>query len=241
MKRLLAAFLITSALAVGCATVGPIAIKCGVADVQIAAADYTEISVDFHAKPVNWPDLAMVAERIGWATFDCVAGDQAAKDPTIVPAVQEFKRQHAVEFRAAGVTACKQVSGGGVTAEVGPGMYGAPRSADSVAPGVRPVAGKPSLADCAAKCGTADAIAPPSGCSCWRPSKNDWRKSRWVPLAVAAPRGETSSIPVDSATGMSAAYPIGLTDYNDVACAALTYERETGRLVSVRRWYCEGI
>jgi hypothetical protein len=108
MKRLAAPFLLALMsvfFAVpGCATVGPIAVKCGPEVVQIAAADYNEISTDLHAKPVNYTDLVAVASRIGWAIFDCITSEQAAKDPSVKPAVQEFKRQNAAQFRAAGVS-----------------------------------------------------------------------------------------------------------------------------------------
>jgi hypothetical protein len=148
----------------GCATVGPIAIKCGIADVQIAAADYTEISADFHAKPVNWTDLASVAERLGYATFDCVANDQAAKDPTIKPAVQEFKAKHAAEFRSAGVS-CRETSK--PSPEIGTGPE--PRTSHAAL----------SLASCSASCGSSDALAPPSGCMCRR---GRGMNARWVAL-----------------------------------------------------------
>jgi hypothetical protein len=156
------------AVSPGCATVGPIAIKCGPGLVTVVAADYAEISADLHAKPVNYSDLAVVAERIGWATADCILGDVSAKDPTVVPAVQEFKRQHAVEFRAAGVSACNDSR---------------PPKALQAAASPRDTAdGKLSLADCAARAGTSDVIAPPSGCWAWRADRKDWRRSMWVRL-----------------------------------------------------------
>lgn len=86
-----------------CATAGPIAVKCGLQDVAIAASDYAEIAADVKTK--NWDDLAKVAERIGYATLDCVLGDQVAKDGSIKGNVDEFRRLKSVEFRSAGVGA----------------------------------------------------------------------------------------------------------------------------------------
>jgi hypothetical protein len=185
----------------GCATVGPIAIKCGIADVQIAAADYTEISADFHAKPVNWTDLASVAERLGYATFDCVANDQAAKDPTIKPAVQEFKAKHAAEFRSAGVSACNFADPGTFLVNPPPcylpgvtklrsrpgtcvetsrdGALGVVASDGRFIPIVQADPATLSLASCSASCGSSDALAPPSGCMCRR---GRGMNARWVAL-----------------------------------------------------------
>ena len=99
----------------GCATAGPIAIKCGIQDVQIAAADYAEIKADIQSK--NWTDLAKVGESIGWATLDCVLGDEATKNQAAKPSIDEFRRLHAVEFRSA-KSACR--SPGDATPKTGP-------------------------------------------------------------------------------------------------------------------------
>jgi hypothetical protein len=99
----------------GCATAGPIAIKCGIQDVQIAAADYAEIKADIQTK--NWTDLAKVGESIGWATLDCALGDEATKNPAAKPNIDEFRRLHAVEFRSA-KSACR--SPGDATPKTGP-------------------------------------------------------------------------------------------------------------------------
>lgn len=98
MNRICTAILI-AVLAVGCATAGPIAIKCGLQDVQIAAADYAQIKADIQTK--NWQDLVKEAEKIGWATVDCVLGAQARQSPELKPNVDEFRRLHAVELRNA--------------------------------------------------------------------------------------------------------------------------------------------
>jgi hypothetical protein len=95
-------FALTLTLA-ACATVGPIAVKCGLQDISIAAADYAEIKAAYEAH--DWPTLVKEAEKIGWATFDCVTADMVSKDSTLAPAREEFRREHAVEFRAAGVRA----------------------------------------------------------------------------------------------------------------------------------------
>jgi hypothetical protein len=99
----------------GCATAGPIAIKCGIQDVQIAAADYAEIKADIQSK--NWTDLAKVGESIGWATLDCVLGDEATKNQAAKPSIDEFRQLHAVEFRSA-KSACR--SPGDATPKTGP-------------------------------------------------------------------------------------------------------------------------
>lgn len=87
-----------------CATAGPIAVKCGLQDIAIAAADYAEIAADIQAK--DWDDLAKEGEKLGWATLDCVLGDQVAQNPSVKANVYEFRRLKSVEFRAAGGSAC---------------------------------------------------------------------------------------------------------------------------------------
>jgi hypothetical protein len=100
MTRIYALLFAVALFLSACATVGPIAIKCGLQDVSIAAADYAEIAADVKTK--DWTDLAKEAEKIGWATLHCVLGDQVAKDASVKPNVDEFRRLHSVEFRAAG-------------------------------------------------------------------------------------------------------------------------------------------
>lgn len=109
--------------------------------------------------------------------------------------------------------------------------------------GERPTAARGmTLNSCDRACGKPlTGLVTPSGCSCWRESKTDWRASRWVPLSIPVERGGTATIQVDAATGMSGALPIGLTDYNDVACADFSYKRGTNELLSVLRYYCESI
>jgi hypothetical protein len=97
------ALLFAVALTLNCATAGPIAVKCGLQDIVIAAADYSQIKADYKAH--DWAALAQEAEKIGWSTFDCISADMVTKDPSLAPARQEFKREHAVEFRSAGVSA----------------------------------------------------------------------------------------------------------------------------------------
>jgi hypothetical protein len=158
---LIALGLALGAVSPGCATVGPVVVKCGLQDISIAASDYAEIASDIQSK--NWIDLAKVADRIGWATIDCVLGDQVKQNPDVKPNVDEFRRLHSVEFRAAGASACNQPS------MPSPGI------------GSRPVAGRgpdrqfsylgespgAALTRCEHACGGA-ALAPPSGCVCRR-------------------------------------------------------------------------
>ena len=89
-----------------CATAGPIAVKCGLQDIAIAANDYAEIAADVHSK--NWTDLAKLGESLGWATLDCVLGNRASKNAAVKANVEEFRRLHSVEFRAAGGSACNE-------------------------------------------------------------------------------------------------------------------------------------
>lgn len=103
MTRLYALIFAAAVLLNACATAGPIAIKCGLQDIEIAAADYTQIKTDVQTK--NWADLAREAEKIGWATLDCVLGVQARENPELRDNIHEFRSQHAVEFRAAGASA----------------------------------------------------------------------------------------------------------------------------------------
>lgn len=180
--------LLSVAMAVpSCATAGPIAVKCGLQDIAIAASDYAEIAADVRAK--DWTDLAKEGEKIGWATLDCVLGAQVAKDGSIKGNVDEFRRLKSVEFRAAGVSA----------------------SNDS-----------PANQALQARVATV-------------------RSQEKSYLSVPVERGGTVTIRVDAATGMSGALPIGLTDYNDVACADFSYKQGTNELLSVRRYYCESI
>lgn len=186
--------LLSVAMAVpSCATAGPIAVKCGLQDVAIAASDYAEIAADVRAK--DWTDLAKEGEKIGWATLDCVLGDQVAKDGSIKANVDEFRRLKSVEFRAAGVSASNrfQMQSGEVIAagasmptirvrkassppasERGPLVASAvlAMSVDALGESASPA--KVTLAACDRACGGAgSSIAPPDGCWCWR-------ASRWV-------------------------------------------------------------
>lgn len=58
-------------------------------------------------------------------------------------------------------------------------------------------------------------------------------------LQVPIGRGAYESLEVDPATQMTGARPIGLSDYNDVACKTTATDRKTGQVVWVRWWYCE--
>ena len=185
----------------GCATAGPIAIKCGIQDVQIAAADYAEIKADIQSK--NWTDLAKVGESIGWATLDCALGDEATKNPAAKPSIDEFRQLHAVEFRSA-KSACR--SPGDATPKTGPtaatDALGLP--ATDMAPGdwncMRPDA-LPSgaktltiyaypgpnpgaaLERCDRTCGEhLTSLATVKGCLCWR---GKGRSGHWVALREA--------------------------------------------------------
>jgi hypothetical protein len=60
-------------------------------------------------------------------------------------------------------------------------------------------------------------------------------------LTVPIGHGRFAVMPVDEATRMTGEMPIGLTDYNDVACANFKVQAKTGVILSVRRWYCESI
>jgi hypothetical protein len=60
-------------------------------------------------------------------------------------------------------------------------------------------------------------------------------------ITVPIGHGRFNTLPVDGATRMTGAMPIGLTDYNDVQCANFEVNRFTGVILSERRWYCESI
>lgn len=194
--------LLSVAMAVpSCATAGPIAVKCGLQDIAIAASDYAEIAADVRAK--DWTDLAKEGEKIGWATLDCVLGDQVAKDGSIKANVDEFRRLKSVEFRAAGVSASNDSLRGGPAAgqephklyqlsstlspatRAGSTPAGWPTLGSKRAVRIREVAlgapGPITLASCDSACGAPlTGLVTSSGCSCWRESKTDWRASRWV-------------------------------------------------------------
>jgi hypothetical protein len=164
MTRIYALLFAAALFLNGCATAGPIAIKRGLQDVAIAASDYAEIAADVHSK--NWTDLAQVAEKLGWATVDCVLGDQVKQDPNVKANVDEFRRLHSVEFRAAGGSACR----GPVNAEPV-----APVPARFSYSGENPGA---ALARCDRACGKRnDGLATSNGCVCWRGSG---RSGRWM-------------------------------------------------------------
>ena len=177
MTRILA-LLFAVALTLNCATAGPIAIKCGLQDVSIAAADYAEIKADIQTK--NWTDLAKVGETIGWATLDCALGDEASKNPAAKSNIDEFRQLHSVEFRAAGGSACNSLRGGPAAGQEPHKLY---QLGSTPSPATF---GTGALASCDRVCGRAlTGLVTPSGCSCWRASKTDWRQSRWVPLRGA--------------------------------------------------------
>jgi hypothetical protein len=147
-----------------CATVGPIAITCGIQDIAILAADYNQIVADYKAR--DWADLVREAEKLGWATIDCVGSSAATKDPALAPSVKEFRSLHAVELRAAGVSACN----------------GLPLPSPEIGTGSQPAAMAPAtLSACdAARGKPLTGIATHGRCMCWRESKTNWRESRWV-------------------------------------------------------------
>ena len=77
---------------------------------MVAANDYAEIKADIQSK--NWDDLAKLGESLGWATLDCRLGNEASKNPAVKANVDEFRRLHSVEIRAAGGSACLQKPSG---------------------------------------------------------------------------------------------------------------------------------
>jgi len=60
-------------------------------------------------------------------------------------------------------------------------------------------------------------------------------------ITVPIGHGRFNVLPVDEATRMTGAMPIGLTDYNDVQCANFEVNGATGVILSERRWHCESI
>ncbi len=193
-KEILIGLLWALALAnMSCATAGPIAIKCGINDVVIAANDYAEIKADIQSN--NWADLAKVGESIGWATLDCVLGNESTKNPAAKPKIDEFRRLHSVEFRAAGVSACNVTAPGGQQQPVGMGSLdrapekagnGTATQTDLVSGESRRLDGgrdRLTLARCDLACGhPLTGLVTSGACSCWRASATDWRASRWVRL-----------------------------------------------------------
>jgi hypothetical protein len=157
-----------------CATAGPLVLNCGLQDIAILASDYNQIVADYKAK--DWIDLAKEAEKVGWATVDCVGTSASVKDPTLAPAVKEFRSLHAVEFRAAGVNACAspldyKANPGDRRPGAGPASGGAQRVplAGSIGFSYAGETVAAAAARCDRACGERDAIGSPgAGCLCLR-------------------------------------------------------------------------
>lgn len=69
---------------------------------SVSAADANEIFADLLS--ANYADLAVVGVRIGYDVLACVIADVTSQNPGLAAPAAEFKRAHAVEFRAAGVS-----------------------------------------------------------------------------------------------------------------------------------------
>ena len=178
MKRLALPFLL-ALLSVffaipSCSTVAPyIKPVTSCAGKSVSADDVNEAFNDLLTQ--NWADLAAEGVRVGFDVLDCIISDITNQAPGLKPSATEFKTLHAVEFRAAGVSACREpdlkANPGDRLPGAGPASGGAPRV---------PLAGSKMFsypgenvgtaeARCEAACGERDAIGSPGGdCLCLR-------------------------------------------------------------------------
>jgi hypothetical protein len=182
MTRTFALLFAVALTLAACSTLNPILKPIqNCAGKTVSASDANEALDDLLTQ--NWTDLAAEGARIGFDVLDCLITDITTQAPGLKGSAGEFKTLHAVEFRAAGVSACRRQNYNAIPGDRLPGAGPASEGAQRVSlagPIGFSYAGQnvgARATGCDVACGNRKSLAPPSGCLC---QVGAGRSARWL-------------------------------------------------------------
>lgn len=146
----------------GCATVAPYVVPVVTCSTEtIPPQDVKDAIGDLFAG--NWADLERLGKKDGYPDLACILDQAVAANPSLKGKAGEFKSLHAVEFRAAGVSAENITETATIL-----------------------IAGAPEPSPCSKACGDEDFIATGSRCLCW---VGKGKSGHWVEASKTHERG----------------------------------------------------